>query len=444
MLSLSLLTATADDQEDIRTPNLIDTDGVIGVTLDGVDVTDNSTKANGPGTKVNIRWDNFFKQFDEKLQEEDDDGNKKYKITNLGGSNPKSSDDINVNDDDTLTITPEAKKAIVADAVGSEETDDNGNKTGKYKGRNIDLSADGKLQAYDTLVKEGKNIKVDNESYDFNDGIYERTFTVTLSDKLTGLTSVNTEELTVSKNATVKNNFEVQGDSTLNNLTVNGTTNLKNTNIDGDLAVTNKITGDTIDAKTVTADTGNITTVNATDVNTTNVTADNGDIKNLKSEKITANEGDIKNLKSEKVEVGNVKIENNQISGLSDATANDQAVTYGQFQEAIANVGGGSDELKRRVSGLEDRVDGLDSRINGVQKRADAGTAAAMAAAGLQSSIGPGRSVMSLSGATFHGQSGFAVGYSTMTDSGKIGIKAFGNGDSRGRFGAGASVGYHW
>ncbi|MBO7380587.1 MAG: YadA-like family protein, partial [Neisseriaceae bacterium] len=79
-----------------------------------------------------------------------------------------------------------------------------------------------------------------------------------------------------------------------------------------------------------------------------------------------------------------------------------------------------------------------------VEKRANAGTAAAMAAGNLQIAAKPGGNSFSISGATFAGEAGYAMGYSTMSSDGKWGFNAFGNGDSRGRFGGGASVGFHW
>ena len=86
----------------------------------------------------------------------------------------------------------------------------------------------------------------------------------------------------------------------------------------------------------------------------------------------------------------------------------------------------------------------LNNRIDRVEKRANAGTAAAMAAGNLQNAMKPGGNSFSISGATFAGEAGYAMGYSTMSSDGKWGFNAFGNGDSRGRFGGGASVGFHW
>ena len=86
----------------------------------------------------------------------------------------------------------------------------------------------------------------------------------------------------------------------------------------------------------------------------------------------------------------------------------------------------------------------LSARIDRAEKRANAGAAAAMATGNLQNAARPGANSFSISGATFAGESGYAMGYSTMSSDGKWGFNAFGNGDSRGRFGGGASVGFHW
>lgn len=58
-----------------------------------------------------------------------------------------------------------------------------------------------------------------------------------------------------------------------------------------------------------------------------------------------------------------------------------------------------------------------------------------MAAASIPQSYVPGKSLAALGAATYRGESGFAVGVSTITDNGKWVFKVNGTGDTRGNFG---------
>ena len=86
----------------------------------------------------------------------------------------------------------------------------------------------------------------------------------------------------------------------------------------------------------------------------------------------------------------------------------------------------------------------LNQRIDGVEKRSNAGTAAAMAVAGLPQAYLPGKSMMAVSGSTYRGESGYAVGFSSISDNGNWIIKGSATGNSRGHYGATAGVGYQW
>lgn len=84
----------------------------------------------------------------------------------------------------------------------------------------------------------------------------------------------------------------------------------------------------------------------------------------------------------------------------------------------------------------------LRGHINSVDKDLRAGVAMAMAAASLPQSYIPGKSLAALGAGNYRGQSGFAVGVSSISDNGKWIFKAHGTGDTRGNFGAGIGAGY--
>lgn len=86
----------------------------------------------------------------------------------------------------------------------------------------------------------------------------------------------------------------------------------------------------------------------------------------------------------------------------------------------------------------------LNQRIEDVQAQSNAGTAAAMAVAGLPQAYLPGKSMMAVSGSTYRGESGYAVGFSSISDNGNWVIKGTATGNSRGHYGATAGVGYQW
>ncbi|MDO5686244.1 MAG: YadA-like family protein [Neisseria sp.] len=86
----------------------------------------------------------------------------------------------------------------------------------------------------------------------------------------------------------------------------------------------------------------------------------------------------------------------------------------------------------------------LTHKIESVERSANAGTAAAMATAGLPQAYLPGKSMLAISGSTYQGESGYAIGFSTISDGGNWVVKATGSGNSRGHFGATVGAGYQW
>ena len=90
------------------------------------------------------------------------------------------------------------------------------------------------------------------------------------------------------------------------------------------------------------------------------------------------------------------------------------------------------------------QLQGVASRINKVADEADAGTAAAMATAGLPQAYLPGKSMVAVSAGTYRGKTGYAVGFSAISDSGNWIIKGSASGNNKARFGATIGAGYQW
>ena len=124
----------------------------------------------------------------------------------------------------------------------------------------------------------------------------------------------------------------------------------------------------------------------------------------------------------------------NKISNVADGTAPNDAVNVSQLNQALGSISGANTV----------NFTALNNKVNEVAADAKAGTAAAMAVAGLPQAYLPGKSMMAVGGSVYRGESGYAIGYSTISDGGNWIIKGTATGNSRGHYGATAAVGYQW
>jgi autotransporter adhesin len=136
---------------------------------------------------------------------------------------------------------------------------------------------------------------------------------------------------------------------------------------------------------------------------------------------------------------GNERTVINVAAGRVSATSTD-AVNGSQLfatNQAVEN-------LNTEVNNLSNVTNNLNNRITSVGDVANAGVAQALAAAALPQAYLPGKSMMAIAGGTYEGESGYAIGISTISDNGKWVIKATGSGNSRGKYGASIGAGYQW
>ena len=111
----------------------------------------------------------------------------------------------------------------------------------------------------------------------------------------------------------------------------------------------------------------------------------------------------------------------------------------------ITNVAPGvKDSDVANVAQLKGSLQNLNNRIDNVDGNARAGIAQAIATAGLAQAYLPGKSMMAIGGGTYRGEAGYAIGYSSISDTGNWVVKGTASGNSRGHFGASTSVGYQW
>ncbi len=116
--------------------------------------------------------------------------------------------------------------------------------------------------------------------------------------------------------------------------------------------------------------------------------------------------------------------------------------------QKLTNVAAGTEATDAvnvsQLNAVSGSINNLSNRINEVEDNANAGTATAIAIANLPQAYEPGARVFSVAAGTYEGETGYAVGYSAISDGGNWIIKASGTANSQQKFGAGAGVGYRW
>ena len=148
--------------------------------------------------------------------------------------------------------------------------------------------------------------------------------------------------------------------------------------------------------------------------------------------------GDV-NITAEGINAGGKKVTN--VAAGTVAADSTDAVNGSQLYQA-------NQAINQRVTNLGNYVvnmgNQINQRIDNVESDSKAGTAAAMAVAGLPQAYLPGKSMMAVAGGVYRGESGYAVGFSSISDGGNWIIKGTATGNSRGHYGATAGVGYQW
>lgn len=123
-------------------------------------------------------------------------------------------------------------------------------------------------------------------------------------------------------------------------------------------------------------------------------------------------------------------VNNIRITGVADAKDPTDAVNLRQMLEMGAKI-------DTRVTSLERKVDKMDRRLR-------AGIAGAIATANLPQAGIAGYNSVSVAGGSYGGENSIALGFSRLSDSGKVLFKVSGSSDSSGRVGVGAGVAFQW
>ncbi|OBW91009.1 hypothetical protein QV01_08970 [Gallibacterium genomosp. 3] len=159
------------------------------------------------------------------------------------------------------------------------------------------------------------------------------------------------------------------------------------------------------------------------------------------------------NLKFKQITIGgNVTMNTTVDQNQDGSTTNVLNVGTEQNPTRIRGVADGRDPTDavnvRQVNALANAtnkaINNVNKRVDDLTKESRAGIAGAMATAGLQQSTQAGRTTVSVGTATFKGESAVALGFSKLSDNGKVGIRLSGMTTSSGDTGGSFSVGYTW
>jgi autotransporter adhesin len=132
--------------------------------------------------------------------------------------------------------------------------------------------------------------------------------------------------------------------------------------------------------------------------------------------------------------VGNERTITNVAAGVNTT----DAVNVGQLDQAIESA------KNWTKSYVDQRFQGVDQELNRIGNRANAGIASAMAMASLPQAYQPNQNAAAVAVGSFHGETGIAVGMSTITESGRYIMKLNATTNSRGDAGAGIGAGVVW
>ncbi|MCO4167562.1 YadA-like family protein [Actinobacillus suis] len=320
---------------------------------------------------------------------------------------------------------------------------------------------------------EGKNVVIaTNPNASFDSVAVKNQVTV-------GDTTINNEGVSINRGPSMtKSGIDAAGTKIANlqdglvsadsTEAVNGsqlyTTNQNVTNLTNEVAK-----GWNIEALTVEGSTGSVTTTGKSNVamgNTVAVRAGNNinlakkgnEIAIATSDKPTFNTvstnnvvlkddngKDVANINAVTGEdgVSEVSIAGNNVTQADGSVSNASRITNvaaGKKDNDAVNVA----QLKGAVNNINNSINAVNNKVDKVDRNLRAGIAGAMAAGNLYHVTIPGKSMVAAGVGTYKGQSAVAVGYSRLSDNGKIGVKFSVNTNTRGDSGAAASVGYQW
>jgi autotransporter adhesin len=126
------------------------------------------------------------------------------------------------------------------------------------------------------------------------------------------------------------------------------------------------------------------------------------------------------------------------VHNVGAGTAPTDAVNVGQLDSGVQKA------MDWSKSYTDRRFETLDSNLNTIGNRANAGIASSMAMASLPQAYAPNQSSAAVALGSFHGETGIAVGVSTVTESGRYVFKLNATSNTRGDAGVGVGAAVVW
>ncbi|MFV5654275.1 YadA-like family protein [Acinetobacter baumannii] len=244
----------------------------------------------------------------------------------------------------------------------------------------------------------------------------------------------------VAQNATVAATAAKTTVSAGENITVSSSKNADgSTNYQ--VATSKDVKFDTVTSGSITTDkvsVGNIT------IDQTGINAGGNKITNVADGTINSTSKDA--INGSQLHASNTNIYNYLGGGANYET--NTGPTYNVGGGSYNNVGDALTSLDQQVTNVSNQLEQAfyttNKRIDDLEDHANGGIAQALATAGLPQAYIPGKSMMAISGGTYRGESGYAIGLSSISDNGKWVFKMTGSGNSRGDFGGTVGAGIQW
>ncbi|MBY4831124.1 YadA-like family protein [Burkholderia dolosa] len=127
-----------------------------------------------------------------------------------------------------------------------------------------------------------------------------------------------------------------------------------------------------------------------------------------------------------------------QITNVAAGSAPTDAVNVQQLNDNLSTT------ATQAKNYTDQRIGQVYNSFNDLKKDMYGGVASALAVAGLPQPTAPGRSMVSAATSNYHGQQGFAAGYSYVTENNRWVVKASVTGNTRSDFGAVVGAGYQF
>ena len=287
------------------------------------------------------------------------------------------------------------------------------------------------LKAAKTEVEAGDNVVVTNTKGSNGQTIYK----VSATDNSAHVDG--SDAVTVTKAPTTRKN----GTTTVTDYKVDLSNKTKgdiNKGVDAHDTVNNKgLTFNADKGTTGVKKLGSQVAVNGDNKNIETVADANGVKVKLKDD-ISVNSVTAKTIKA-----GDTTINDNGLTINNGPSVTKDGINAGGSR--ITNVAPGRDGTDAvNVNQLKKATNEIHNSLNKMDKRRKAGTASALAAAGLMQAYREGQSSVTAGVGQYQNQSAVAVGYSRLSDNGKYGVKVSFTTNTQGEVGGTASAGYFW